>query len=200
MNIYSNGFVIMPNFDNLKKQKLNYLDALVYISLRSFFNLETRKCNPPLIDVAHKIECTKSFTTAAIKRLTKAGYIESEIVDGIQNFKFLRNEKVTFIPTSIFDLDATKEVKAITILLREWIWGVGHLNNPDNIPNYQNYAEIVMGRKGNSGTMEIIHKDSLEIMSLLKNDPDKLNIVFLNPPSQNRIVEQEEEVAVCQIG
>lgn len=171
----------MPHFNNLKKQKLNYLDALVYVSLRSFFNLETRKCNPALIEVAHKIECTKSFTTAAIKRLTKAGYIESENLNGIQNFKFLRNEKVNFIPVTIFELDATKEVKAITLLLMEWIWG-GHQNNPNDIPDYFDNLKLVHGHKDRPGTIDKITKDTNEIMTFLKTHPDKINIVFLERP------------------
>ncbi|MBE9584014.1 helix-turn-helix domain-containing protein [Mucilaginibacter sp. JRF] len=119
----NNGrFVAMPMFLQLQKEKLKYLDALIYITIRSFNNSDTNECYPAYETIAERSGMGRTFVTQSIKRLENAGYlkVKRSKVKHVCNSYSLEKKLPYFecIPYEIFDCDLTPNQKAMLICLR----------------------------------------------------------------------------------
>jgi hypothetical protein len=138
MNSYSDRFVEMPQFGDLKEQKLTFIDPLVYICAKSFFNLDTKVCNPGIEEIAAKLDCNEEFIHQSIQRLVTAGYIYIYKDNNVPCYKFLMNNKIVPIPNIVFDTHHSIEIKAIAILMLSWLEDpIRYSHNREDIPNFQ---------------------------------------------------------------
>jgi DNA-binding MarR family transcriptional regulator len=76
VNYTAQQFIAMPDFLNLKQQKLKYLDALTYVSIRSFDSNEKEYCYPSYTKIMERSGLGRTFLAASINRLEDAGFLK----------------------------------------------------------------------------------------------------------------------------
>jgi DNA-binding MarR family transcriptional regulator len=97
MNVHMGQFVLVPGLLNLKDKDLQYLDTLVYASLRSFNNAANGDCFPTHETIAGRAGLSKRFVINSIRRLETAGLVKVE-----------RSTKVKVSNQYYFDLPGTQ--------------------------------------------------------------------------------------------
>lgn len=115
-------FIAMPIFAQLKRRNLKYIDALTYVTIRSFNNSENNSCYPSYETIAKKAGMCRTSIIASVKRLENAGLlkIQRSTRKHICN-QYDFSEKLGYfdrVPCEIFDCDLTAHQKAMLLCLR----------------------------------------------------------------------------------
>jgi DNA-binding MarR family transcriptional regulator len=117
-------FVAMPLFLNLKHQKLNYVDALTYVAIRSFDDPSRPYCYPSYENVMQLSGLKRTFLSMSVARLEKAGLfkVDHSTRRGQANrYYFDKLEHFERIPYEIFDaFDLNSVEKAMLLCLRQF--------------------------------------------------------------------------------
>lgn len=117
-------FVAIPNFLQLDKSKIQYLDTLIYTSLKSFDNVADGDCFPRHETIAERAGMSKRFVVDSIKRLEAAGLITVKRSDKkkvANRYYFKEHKHFEQIPYDFFDAtDLTPNEKALLICLRQF--------------------------------------------------------------------------------
>jgi len=111
----------MPDFYYLKEQNLKYLDILIYLSIRSFNNQDSKQCFPSYETIAARCGASRKFVIEAIGRLEKAGHLKvvrSTIKHVSNKYYFPAIKHFEAIPTTLLSADLTIYQKAMLALLR----------------------------------------------------------------------------------
>lgn len=109
-----------PLFTDLAAQQMHYLDALTYITIRSFNNYRTGECYPAYGTIAERMGMSKSFVIDSVKRLADNHYLKKQKRYSYSNrYQFISCPVTEKIPFEIFALDLTPNEKAMLILLRQ---------------------------------------------------------------------------------
>ena len=118
-----NRFVLLPSYINLKKEGLHYRDLLIYLTIRSFNNIETDLCIPSYDTISERSGMSKKFVSGSLKRLEKSSYLEIDRSDRrkVSNrYSFKKTQAFSRIPYEIFKVDdLTATQKAMLITLRQ---------------------------------------------------------------------------------
>jgi DNA-binding MarR family transcriptional regulator len=131
-------FVAMPDFLNLKQQNIKYLDALTYVTIRSFHNSTTGLCYPSYETIADKAGMSRSFIINSVKRLEKAGFLlitHSKKKHTCNQYHFGELPRFERVPYELFDADLSANQKAMLLCLRQF-FNEGVLNSTKTIANF----------------------------------------------------------------
>lgn len=109
MNNELKPYISLPNFFNLKQDRLEYRDVLVYTALRSFNNENDSLCNPMHKNVGKRASACKNYVIASIKRLEASGAIRvdrSNFKNTSNQYYFAKpwyNSAITKVPKDYFE-------------------------------------------------------------------------------------------------
>lgn len=127
MSYVHEGWVAFPQFLFLKGQGLQYQDAIIYASIRSFLNTSTDECFPAYETIADRAGVSKSFVIKSVKRLKRSGLIEvvsskkSKDKNNPNKYSFKEIDCFEQIPMSFFDdEDSTYTEKAMLLCIRQF--------------------------------------------------------------------------------
>ena len=113
----------MPKLLDLRNNNLQSLDALTYITIRSFNNTEKGYAWPPYEKIMERSGLGRTFLSQSIKRLANAKLIEirHSVKEGICNrYYFGEPKSFECIPYTIFQADLTAYEKAMLLLLKQF--------------------------------------------------------------------------------
>jgi len=120
-------FVLVPRILQLEQKKLQYLDILVYASLRSFDNKQPGNCYPSHVGIAKRAGLSRRFVITSIGRLEKAGLITVHRSNKVKepNQYWFEDKQVGLalspIPIALFNVSClTANQKAMLICLRQF--------------------------------------------------------------------------------
>lgn len=124
MTIVNRQFVAMPDFLNLDKQNLKYLDALVYAAIRSFFNSRSGYAYPPYEQIMKRTGLGRTFISQSITRLEQQKLLTIDRSHGqgtCNRYHFGNLDRFERIPYSLFEAaDLTPYQKAMLLCLRQF--------------------------------------------------------------------------------
>jgi len=124
VNDVNRRFIAMPLFVHLKQQRLQSLDVLTYVAIRSFYNTEDGYGYPPYEKIMERSGLGRTFLAQSIKRLELAGYlnIKHSNRDGTCNqYKFGKLFYFERVPYEFLNVpDLTKYEKAILLCIRQF--------------------------------------------------------------------------------
>jgi DNA-binding MarR family transcriptional regulator len=116
-------FVPIPNFYNIDKLPIQYLDILIYTALKSFDNDE-ENCFPKHETIASLAGMSKRFVIDSIKRLEAAQLIKvvrSDKKKVSNHYYFNELDRFEQIPNMLLtENDLTSNEKALLICLRQF--------------------------------------------------------------------------------
>ncbi len=116
-------FVAIPNFLQLDKSKIQYLDTLIYTALKSFDN-PYEGCFPRHETIAARAGMSKRFVINSIKRLEASKLITVQRSDKrrVSNqYQFTKLEHFEQIPYDLFTATGlTANEKALLVCLRQF--------------------------------------------------------------------------------
>jgi AraC-like DNA-binding protein len=132
VNTNAGPYVNVPDFLDLKDKNLQYLDALIYVTIKSFNDTSSDICFPSHETIAKRAGMSTRFVIDSIKRLEAYSLIKVErskdrfkkrasnyycFIEGVGKM-FHTTKK---IPTAIFDAkELTANEKAMMICLRQF--------------------------------------------------------------------------------
>lgn len=131
-------FVAMPYFLNLNQQNIKYIDALTYVTIRSFHNSTTGLCYPAYETIADKAGTSRSFIISSVKRLEKAGFLNithSTKKHTCNQYHFDKEPHFERIPYELFDADLSANQKAMLLCLRQF-FNEGPLSSTKTITDF----------------------------------------------------------------
>lgn len=146
MNNFSNRYIILPDLSYLAQKNLKYLDALTYITIRSYDSTEKGYAYPTLEQIAKTAGLGRTFVANSIKRLEKAGLftIIHSRRKGSAN-RYYSSDKVNHyerVPYEILNAsDLTKYEKALLICLRPF-FNSGFLSTSMDLNDFSKYLEL----------------------------------------------------------
>jgi DNA-binding transcriptional ArsR family regulator len=107
-------------FTGLADKKLHYVDALTYITIRSFNNTQTQECYPAIDTIAEIMCMSRWFVIQSMKRLVNDGYMIKQNRFKKSNVYFFAGFPITDkIPVEVLTLDLSAYEKAMLVLLRQ---------------------------------------------------------------------------------
>lgn len=179
----------MPDFLNLTEQKLKYLDALTYITIRSFHNSKSGLCHPAYETIAERARLSRSFVIASVKRLEHAGFLNithSMKKHTCNQYHFGELPRFERVPYELFEADLTTNQKAMLLCIRQF-FNEGILVTTKTINQFAQllgvsyktvYSQvIVLIEKGFINEMHIVYKDKSKGLKRLKLS-QSINWVF----------------------
>lgn len=114
----------MPDFLNLNKQNVKYLDALTYATIRSFWNTDTGYAYPPYEKIMERSGIGRTFLSQSIKRLENADLLtitHSDRAGTCNRYHFGKLPRFERIPYELFEVeDLTIYEKALLLCLRQF--------------------------------------------------------------------------------
>lgn len=117
-------FVACPDFNNLKQQKLKYIDALTYITIRSFHDDGKGYAYPPQPEIQKLSGLGITTVKQSVKRLETADffYKKQSLGKGTSNRYYFGNlPRFERIPYGLFSADELKpNEKALLVCLRQF--------------------------------------------------------------------------------
>ncbi|MEZ2339404.1 helix-turn-helix domain-containing protein [Mucilaginibacter sp. RCC_168] len=128
----------MPDFLNLNQQNIKYLDALTYVTIRSFHNSTTGLCYPAYETIADKAGMSRSFIINSVKRLEKGGFLNithSKKKHTCNQYHFDKEPRFERIPYELLDADLSANQKAMLICLRQF-FNEGPLSSTKTITDF----------------------------------------------------------------
>ena len=124
MDSNTKRFVACPDFYNLKQQKLKYIDAFTYITIRSFHNSTKGYAYPPQTAIEKLSGLSLSTVKLSVSRLEKAGlfYKEPSLAKGRCNrYYFGKLPRFERIPFELFEANELKpNEKALLVCIRQF--------------------------------------------------------------------------------
>jgi DNA-binding MarR family transcriptional regulator len=125
VNYFERHFVPMPDFVQLTKRGLSYLDVLVYVAIKDHYNPANGYCWPSQEVLITLTGLSRTFISESVHRLEKADYFEVEYstCKGWCNQYFFEERLPHFerIPKEFFTAteDLTSNEKAMLLCLRQ---------------------------------------------------------------------------------
>ena len=121
----SNRFILKPNFHNLGELGLDYQDLLTYITIRSFYNSNSKYCYPSYKAISKLSGLSTYFIGKSIRRLKDAGILSVWGVFGRRRkanwYMFDDHSGLSRIPFELLlDDELSTNEKAILVLLFEY--------------------------------------------------------------------------------
>ena len=135
----------MPQILDLKRLNLKYLDALTYLSIRSFHNSITNWCHPSYDKLIKTSGLSRAFIAKSINRLEDAGFISinrSNHQGRCNRYTFDDDVLFERIPYEIFETDdLTVYEKAMLICLRQF-FNHGSLTSSWRVKEFAKYLGV----------------------------------------------------------
>ncbi len=194
-------FVAMPDFLNLTKQKLKYLDALTYITIRSFHNSTSGLCHPAYETIAERADLSRSFIITSVKRLEEAGFLNithSKRKHTCNQYQFGELPRFERIPYELFKADLTANQKAMLLCIRQF-FNEGPLLTTRTIAEFAKHLGIsyktvysqvvVLISKGFINETHVLYKDKNKSSKYLKLS-DAINWVYDYAKSRDQLTER----------
>ncbi len=121
----SDRFILKPDFHNLGELGLDYKDLLTYITIRSFYNPDSKYCYPGYRAISKLSGLSTHFIAKSIKRLNEAGILKVLPVIGRRRkaywYVFGNISGLSRVPLELLvDKDLTTNEKSILVLLFEY--------------------------------------------------------------------------------
>jgi Fic family protein len=131
MGSFNKRFVALPmqlflNEYGLTKQ-IHYKDILTYITLRSYYNTETKLCYPSYETLQARSGMGRTFIIQSVKRLHRLGVIDIQEPDSkykSNRYTFEEFDLFEKIPYEVFDAELSSTDKSMLLLLRFFFNGL----------------------------------------------------------------------------